>query len=83
MARGQCRCSMELLEENGKSKRSHGRWVQLGSHAWGLLTVLSSLQAPELLENWLLRGLRKNQTKPPTAACGCCTVSGLSTSKQL
>lgn len=54
MARGQCRCSMELLEENGKSKRSHGRWVQLGSHAWGLLTVLSSLQAPELLENWLM-----------------------------
>lgn len=51
LARGQSQCSTELLEEDGKSKRSHGRWVQLGGRAWGLLTLLSSLQAPELLEN--------------------------------
>lgn len=31
-----------------------------GGRARGLLTLLSSLQAPELLNNWLLGGLRKN-----------------------
>ena len=62
LARGQPQCSMELLEEDGESKRPHGSWVRLGGPCPGAAHTPVSLAGSRAAEQ-LAPG--RSEEEPP------------------